>query len=166
MRPLSTLIAALALTALGVAQSPSRAPGLYAEVQTSKGLIVIQLKPELTPMAVANFVGLSEGTIANAALDAGQPFFDGSSFNRVVPGHVIQTGIPRSGRARGPGYTFPNEIDVRLSHNHAGAVNMANGGPGTNASQWCITLGDRSYLDGDYTVFGEVVEGLPVVMSI
>jgi cyclophilin family peptidyl-prolyl cis-trans isomerase len=84
----------------------------------------------------------------------------------VVPGHVIQTGAPRSERARGPGYTFPNEIHAELSHDHAGALNMANGGPHTNSSQWCITLGDRSYLDGDYTVFGEVVEGMDVVMRI
>ena len=87
-------------------------------------------------------------------------------YHRVVPGHVIQTGVPKSERAKGPGYMFPNEIDARLSHNHAGALNMANGGPNTNASQFCIMLGDRSYLDGDFTVFGDVVEGLDVVMRI
>src|SRR5262249_44945319 len=84
----------------------------------------------------------------------------------VVPGHVIQTGIPQSDRARNPGYTIPNEIHARLSHNHAGALNMANAGPNTGASQWCIMLGDRGYLDGNYTVFGETVEGLDVVMRI
>jgi peptidylprolyl isomerase len=121
---------------------------------------------DLTPMTVANFVGLAEGTIANAAFDPARPFFDGTVYHRVVPGHVIQTGIPKSDRARGPGYMFPNEIHARLSHNHAGALNMANSGPNTNASQFCITLGDRSYLDGDFTVFGEVVEGLDVVLRI
>ena len=100
-------------------------------------------------MTVANFVGLAEGTIANSAFDPGRPFYDGSVYHRVVPGHVIQTGIPASDRARGPGYTFPNEIHARLSHNHAGALNMANSGPNTNSSQFCIMLGDRSYLDGD-----------------
>jgi len=157
-----------ALPFLASAQVP-RAPfpdGLYAEIHTAKGVIVFQLRPDAAPMAVASFVGLAEGTIANKALDPGQPFFDHSTFHRVVAGHVIQTGIPHSSRARGPGYSFPNEIDARLSHNHAGAVNMANGGPGTNASQWCITLGDRSYLDGDYTIFGEVVQGLDVVLRI
>jgi peptidylprolyl isomerase len=79
---------------------------------------------------------------------------------------VIQTGVPDSERANGPGYVFPNQIHSELSHDHAGALNMANGGPGTNASQWCITLGDRSYLDGDYIVFGEVVEGMDVVFGI
>jgi peptidylprolyl isomerase len=117
-------------------------------------------------MTVANFVGLAEGTIANAAFEPGRPFFDGTVWHRVVPGHVIQTGMPKSDKARGPGYQFPNEIHAKLSHNRAGVLNMANSGPNTNGSQWCITLGDRSYLDGDFTVFGEVVRGLDVVMKI
>ncbi len=157
------LLLALLLLCAAPAQRPD---GLYAEIRTSKGLITARLEMELTPMAVANFVGLAEGTIANAAFDAGRPFFDGTTYHRVVPGHVIQTGIPQSSRARGPGYTFPNEIHAKLSHDHAGALNMANSGPGTNASQFCITLGDRSYLDGDFTVFGEVVDGMDTVMRI
>jgi peptidylprolyl isomerase len=140
--------------------------GLYAEIRTSKGLIVARLEPELTPLTVSNFVGLAEGSIGNTAFDVGQPYFDGTVFHRVVAGHVIQTGIPKSERARTPGYTIPNEIHARLSHNHAGALNMANAGPHTNGSQFCITLGDRAYLDGNYTVFGEVVEGMDVVMRI
>ena len=160
---------ALCLAALFAGAAPAQEPaprpdGLYAEIRTSKGLIIARLEADLTPLAVASFVGLAEGTIANSAFDPGRPFFDGTLWHRVVPGHVIQAGIPQSDRARGPGYTFPNEIHARLSHNHAGALNMANSGPGTNASQFCITLGDRSYLDGDFTVFGEVVEGLDVVM--
>ncbi len=143
-----------------------RPDGLYTVIQTSKGKIVARLEPELTPMTVANFVGLAEGTISNAAFDPGKPFYDGSAFHRVVPGHVIQTGLPKDGRAPNPGYMFPNEIHARLNHGRAGMLNMANGGPNTNAAQWCITLGDRSYLDGDYIVFGQVVEGLDVVMKI
>ena len=163
MHLLTLWAAALLLAAPNQAPRPD---GLYAEIRTSKGLIVARLEPDLTPLAVANFVGLAEGTIANAAFDLGRPFYDGSVYHRVVPGHVIQTGIPQSDRARNPGYTFPNEIHARLSHNHAGALNFANSGPGTNASQFCIMLGDRSYLDGDFTVFGDVVEGLDVVMRI
>ena len=143
-----------------------RPDGLYAEIQTSKGLIVGRLEADLTPMTVANFVGLAEGTIANAAFDPGRPFYDGTVYHRVVPGHVIQAGMPKSDRAKGPGYAFPNEINAQLSHDHAGALNMANSGPNTNGSQFCVTLGDRSYLDGNYTVFGEVVQGMDVVMSI
>jgi cyclophilin family peptidyl-prolyl cis-trans isomerase len=165
-RLLVCLAAAFAVGAGAQAPRAGLPDGLYAEVHTAKGLIVMRLLPGSAPMAVANFVGLAEGTIANQALGPGQPYFDHTAFHRVVPGHVIQAGIPHSTRARGPGYLFPNEIDARLSHNHAGAVGMANDGPNTNASQWYITLADRSYLDGDYTIFGEVVRGLDVVMRI
>jgi len=168
MRPLSASLAAIALWSVAwAAQEPAtRQDGLYAVIRTSKGTIVARLEADLTPMTVANFVGLAEGTIENNAFDPGRPYYDGSVYHRVVPGHVIQTGVPRSDRAKHPGYTFPNEVHARLSHNHAGALNMANSGPHTNAAQFCITLGDRSYLDGDFTVFGEVVEGLDVVMRI
>jgi cyclophilin family peptidyl-prolyl cis-trans isomerase len=165
VRHVVALVALLAGAAAAQEQA-KRPDGLYAEIRTSRGLIVARLEADLTPLTVANFVGLAEGTIANSAFDLGRPFYDGSVYHRVVPGHVIQTGIPQSDRAKGPGYTFPNEIHARLSHNHAGALNMANGGPNTNASQFCITLGDRSYLDGDFNVFGDVVEGMDVVMRI
>jgi peptidylprolyl isomerase len=140
--------------------------GLYARIYTTRGPVLARLEPNLTPLAVANFVGLAEGTIENAAFDPGRPFYDGTVIHRVEAGHVIQMGIPPSDRANGPGYVFPNEMHASLSHDHAGALNFANGGPNTNAAQWCITLGDRSYLDGDYIVFGNVVEGMEVVFSI
>jgi cyclophilin family peptidyl-prolyl cis-trans isomerase len=139
--------------------------GLLAEVKTNKGLIVLQLEYEKTPMTVANFVGLAEGTIENKALPLGTPFFDGTVFHRVVPGHVIQAGQAKA-TVTAPGYTFPNEIDASLSHGRAGMLGMANGGPHTNSSQFYITLGDRSYLDGNYTVFGHVIRGLDVVNAI
>jgi cyclophilin family peptidyl-prolyl cis-trans isomerase len=164
--------ALFALALLAAAFSPAcRGPkypeGLFAEITTNKGLIVLQLEFEKTPMTAANFVGLAEGTIENAAFPPGRPYFDGTKWHRVVPGHVIQCGIAAGGKAEDPGYEFPNEIVLpELNHGRAGMVNMANGGPHTNASQWCITLGDRSYLDGDYTVFGHVVEGMDAVMAI
>jgi cyclophilin family peptidyl-prolyl cis-trans isomerase len=160
-------LALLAVAFSPACRNPKYPEGLYAEVTTNKGLIVLRLEFEKTPMTAANFVGLAEGTIANAAFPPGMPYFDGTRWHRVVPGHVIQCGIPKSDKAKEPGYEFPNEIVLPdLNHGRAGMVNMANGGPHTNSSQWCITLGDRSYLDGDYTVFGQVVEGMDVVMSI
>ncbi len=161
----SCVVLALVSSGSVIAQLPD---GLYAEIQTNKGLIVARLEPDRTPMTVANFVGLAEGTIDNEAFAPGRPYYDGSVFHRVVPGHVIQAGRPAPGssEARAPGYTFPNEIHADLSHDHAGALGMANGGPHTNSAQFYITLGDRSYLDGDYIVFGNVVAGMDVVNSV
>lgn len=82
--------------------------------------------------------------------------------HRVVPGHVIQAGMAAAG-STAPGYQFPNEIVPALSHGKAGMLGMANAGPHTNTAQFYITLGDRSYLDGNYTLFGEVVSGMDVV---
>src|SRR5689334_3900044 len=93
MRKLTWL--AVVLCASAAAQD-----GIFAEIQTSKGLIVARLEADLAPMTVANFVGLAEGTIDNAAFEKGRPFFDGTVWHRVVPGHVIQTGQPKSDKAR------------------------------------------------------------------
>jgi cyclophilin family peptidyl-prolyl cis-trans isomerase len=155
------------LLCAGLCCSKAKYPeGLYAELYTDKGLIVLILEYEKTPMTVANFVGLAEGTIKNDVFPEGVPYFDGSKFHRVVPGHVIQAGAPNTDGDAQLGYMFPNEIYPELSHNRAGVLGMANGGPHTNGSQFYITLGDRSYLDGDYTVFGEVIEGMDVVFTI
>lgn len=146
--------------------SPSKYPdGLYAELNMEKGQIVLQLEFEKTPMTVASFVGLAEGTIDNSALPAGTPYFDGTAFHRVVPNHVIQAGMPKDAESRGPGYMFPNEIHPDLKHSGEGMLGMANSGPHTNSSQFYITLSDRSYLDNSYTVFGHVIEGIEVVQS-
>ncbi len=163
--------AGIGAIALAVAFSACAAPkypeGLYAEVTTvGKGLFVFRIDYEHTPMTAANFVGLAEGTIQNGAVPAGTPYYDGSKWHRVVPGHVIQCGIPKDGKDEGLGYSIPNEIYAGITQGKAGAVGMANAGPHTNGSQWYVTLGDRTYLDGIYTAWGEVVEGLDVVMSI
>ncbi|MFQ5636784.1 MAG: peptidylprolyl isomerase [bacterium] len=140
--------------------------GLYAELITNKGVMSLFLEHEKTPMTVTNFVGLAEGAIANSALPEGVPYYHGTKFHRVVPGHVIQAGLPAGTDQRGPGYQFPNEIHPGLSHNKAGVLGMANIGPHTNTGQFYITLSDRSYLDGDYTVFGRVTAGMDVVYNI
>ena len=161
------LAAALAALMAPACSRPKNPEGLYAEVTTNKGLIVLKLEFEKTPMTVANFVGLAEGTIDNTASPAGVPYFDNTKWHRVVPGHVIQCGMGAAGKAEGPGYEFPNEIVLPdLNHDRAGMLGMANGGPHTNGSQWYITLGDRSYLDGDYTVFGSVFAGMDVVKAV
>ena len=171
MKPMAwKIFGSAALLLLGIeAFSGNEAPlpdGLYARLKTSKGLIVLSLEFEKAPLTAANFVGLAEGTIDNGVFPPGRPFFDGSLFHRVVPGHVIQAGAPDRQGAEGTDYTFPNEIVLGLSHDREGMLGMANAGPHTNSSQFYITLADRSYLDGDYTIFGRVVEGLDVVKAI
>lgn len=164
-RVICSLLAGFVLS--GIFCRPKKYPdGLYAELDTDKGLIVLSLAYRETPMTVANFVGLAEGTIQNSAVSAGVPFYDGTKFHRVVEGHVIQAGIPDTEGEGQPGYMFPNEIHSQLSHDRAGILGMANGGPHTNSSQFYITLGDRSYLDGDYTVFGEVIDGMDIIHAI
>jgi cyclophilin family peptidyl-prolyl cis-trans isomerase len=145
--------------------------GIYGDIKTNKGLIVVWLDYVKTPMTVANFIGLAEGTIKNASYPKGTPFYNGSKWHRVVPGHVIQGGspaidkAPEKEEASATGYEIPNEISG-LSHNKAGMLGMANSGPNTNTCQFYITLGDRSYLDGNYTVFGEVIGGMDAVNKI
>jgi cyclophilin family peptidyl-prolyl cis-trans isomerase len=148
-----------------------RPDGIYADFNTNKGKISVLLDYKKTPVTVANFIGLAEGTITNASYPLGTPFYKGSVWHRVVKGHVIQGGEPSivkdpaNSEVNSTGYEIPNEI-TDLSHNKAGMIGMANAGPNTNTCEYYITLGDRSYLDGNYTLFGEVVDGMDVVNKI
>ena len=119
------------------------------------GEFVIELYPQSAPLTVNNFVFL-----------AAEGWFDGVSFHRVLPGFVAQTGDPTGTGMGGPGYAIPNEIDPDLSHADIGMVAMANSGPDTNGSQWYITLDNAAFLDGGYTIFGRVIEGMDVVQAI
>lgn len=128
----------------------------FATVAMENGdSFVIELLPKSAPETVNSFIFL-----------AGEGWFDGVSFHRVIPGFVAQTGDPTGTGIGGPGYMIPNEVDSSLTHAEAGMVAMANTGPDTNGSQWYVTLGDASFLDGGYTIFGRVVEGLDVVEQI
>jgi len=142
--------------------------GIFADLNTNKGRITLNIDYKNVPMTSANFIGLTEGTIKNESVAEGKPFYNGSVWHRVVPGHVIQAGKPNSPNqdVEGPGYEFPNEIFSGLIHNKAGMLGMANAGPHTNGSQFYITLADRSYLDGNYTLFGSVIEGMDIVDKI
>ncbi|MBL7963463.1 MAG: peptidylprolyl isomerase [Flavobacteriales bacterium] len=140
--------------------------GLYAEFTTSKGSITCRLTYQETPLTVANFVGLAEGRVKNAARGQGEPYFDGLTFHRVIADFMVQGGDPTGTGRGGPGYAFDDEIVGSLRHDGPGVLSMANAGPGTNGSQFFITHKATPWLDGMHTVFGRVVKGQDVVNAI
>ena len=140
--------------------------GIYAKMGTTKGAITIKLEHEKTPMTVANFVGLAEGTLENNVTEVGTPYYNGLTFHRVIADFMIQGGDPTGTGAGGPGYQFEDEIHPELRHNRPGTLSMANAGPATNGSQFFITHVPTDWLDGKHTVFGYVVEGQDVVDAV
>ncbi len=142
--------------------------GMYAKFITERGEIICSLEFKKTPLTVANFVGLAEGTkeLGGGSAPGGTPFYDNLTFHRVIPNFMVQGGCPLGTGTGGPGYTFPDEIDPDLTHDGPGVLSMANAGPNTNGSQFFITHVATPWLDGKHTVFGHVVSGQKVVDSI
>ena len=140
--------------------------GIYAKLISSKGTIWIMLEFEKTPMAVANFIGLSEGKIENTYRKLGNPFYNGLTFHRVVENRAIQGGCPEGNGFGNPGYRFKDEIAKELKHDRPGIVSMANSGKNTNGSQFFITIGVEPDLDGKYVIFGSVLNGQKIVEKL
>jgi len=146
---------------------PDLKDGVYAEFKTNKGDFVAKLYNDKTPLAVANFVDLAEGN--NDMVDStykGKKFYNGLIFHRIIKDFMIQGGDPLGTGSGNPGYTFPDEITPELTHSKKGILSMANSGPNTNGSQFFITLKETPWLNGKYTIFGEIVKGQAVVDSL
>ena len=146
---------------------PDLGDGMYAEIITNKGTMVAKLFYQQTPVTVANFVSLAEGT--NTFVDStykGKKYYNGLTFHRVKDKFMIQGGDPTATGSGNPGYRFKDEIIDSLKHDRPGILSMANGGPKTNGSQFFITEVPYPSLDGKHTVFGELVIGLEVQDTI
>ena len=126
---------------------------LVAVIDTDRGVMRAELNDRAAPTTVANFVNL-----------ALRGFYDGLTFHRVERNFMAQGGDPRADGTGGPGYRFAGEL--LLKHNRQGVLSMANSGPGTDGSQFFITHLATPHLDGLHSVFGRVVQGLPVIMQI
>lgn len=119
---------------------------LTAIMKTSKGDIHLTLYADKTPVTVANFVNLVQ-----------RGYYDGLTFHRVIPDFMVQGGCPLGTGTGGPGYQFADEFHPELKHDRPGILSMANSGPGTNGSQFFITLVPTDWLDGKHSIFGSVV---------
>jgi len=142
--------------------------GIFAEIITSKGSITARLFYSQAPITVMNFIGLSDGTQKwqdSTGKERSDPLYRGLKFHRTRE-FMVQTGDPTGEGKGGPGYVFLDEIHPDLSHSKAGILSMANRGPNTNGSQFFITTKPAKWLDGRYTMFGEVVSGMDVVNKI
>ena len=138
------------------------AESTYATLHTTKGDVRIRLFPDHAPTTVANFVGLAEGskewTDPKTGTTQSAPLYNGTVFHRVIEGFMVQGGDPLGTGTGGPGYEFKDEFHPELSFDRPYLLAMANAGPGTNGSQFFITLGATTWLNFKHTIFGEVVD--------
>ena len=126
-----------------------------AHLKTDKGTMVVELFANKAPKTVNNFVFLAR-----------EGFYDGLIFHRVINDFMVQGGDPTGTGSGGPGYRFGDEFHPSLKHDKPGLLSMANAGPGTNGSQFFITHVPTPWLDNKHSIFGQVVEGMNVLMSI
>jgi peptidyl-prolyl cis-trans isomerase A (cyclophilin A) len=133
---------------------------IYAAFDTTEGAFRVKLYADKAPKTVENFVSLADGS------KTGKPFYDGTIFHRVIPDFMIQGGCPQGTGRGGPGYQFGDEFHPTLRHTKPGLLSMANAGPGTNGSQFFVTVAATPWLDNKHSIFGEVVEGYDVVEKI
>lgn len=150
----------MSITKTDYKEDMDRVSALFA---TTLGDFEIELYAKECPETVWNFINLAEG---RQETQKEGNFYDGLIFHRVIESFMIQGGCPLGSGTGDPGYRFDDEFDSSLRHSSAGILSMANAGPGTNGSQFFITLGPTPHLDDRHTVFGKVINGLEVVKEI
>lgn len=146
---------------------PDLEDGLYTEIITNKGTMVLRLEYQKAPITVANFVSLAEGT--NTLVDSayiGKKYYNGLTFHRIMDEFMIQGGDPLGTGTGDPGYKFMDEFDETLKHDKLGVLSMANSGPNSNGSQFFITEVPYPSLDGRHSVFGQLVIGEDVLHTL
>ena len=133
-----------------------------ATLHTNHGDINVELFGDQAPQTVGNFVGLASGSKQYTDPSTGTKktgrFYDGLTFHRVIDGFMIQGGCPLGSGTGGPGYKFADEFHPDLAFNRPYLLAMANAGPGTNGSQFFITVGPQPHLNRKHTIFGEVAD--------
>ncbi|HLQ78702.1 MAG TPA: peptidylprolyl isomerase [Terriglobia bacterium] len=171
MKKLMLFAMLLAVPAAFAQEKPKLNPGVYAHFETSMGNFTAELYEKDAPVTVANFIGLASGTKdwkdpKTGATMKGKPIYDGLIFHRIIEGFMIQGGDPMGTGFGGPGFAIKDEI--KLKHEKAGALAMANSGPNSAGSQFYITVAPQPGLDSQhaYTVFGQVTTGLDVILAI
>ena len=157
IRKVSLLMLSFLMVMMAGVISYSREYKMKVKIMTEKGDININLLPEKSPVTVANFVNLAK-----------KGYYDGLKFHRVIDNFMAQGGDPTGTGAGGPGYRFEDEVNNGLNFSKAGKLAMANAGPGTNGSQFFITTVPTEWLNGNHTIFGEVVsdDDLKVVKKL
>lgn len=167
-KPVAKPKAPAAKTTTKIAPKTDPNDGIFATISTTKGDIVLSLEYVKTPVTVANFISLAEGTNPNVKVERlkGKPFYDGLKFHRVINDFMIQGGDPDGNGSGGPGYSFKDEFVEELKFEKGGVLAMANSGPATNGSQFFITHKETPWLNGKHTIFGHVVSGMDNVNKI
>ena len=157
VRKISLLMLSFLMVMMAGVISYSKEYKMKVKIMTDKGDININLLPEKSPVTVANFVNLAK-----------KGYYDGLKFHRVIDNFMAQGGDPTRTGAGGPGYQFEDEVDNGLNFSKSGKLAMANAGPGTNGSQFFITTVPTEWLNGNHTIFGEVVsdDDLKVVKKL
>src|SRR3954452_24898355 len=133
---------------------------IYASFDTTEGSFKVKLFADKAPKTVENFVSLADGS------KTGKPFYNGTTFHRVIPDFMIQGGCPQGTGTGGPGYHFKDEFHPTLKHTKPGLLSMANAGPNTNGSQFFVTVAATPWLASKHTIFAAVAEGYDVVKKI